>query len=336
MKVEAIPMADWADALPADGYEPFHTAPALSAVDEHATGDLELYCGYNGDRPVALLPVVVRETRVGRAVLSPPPGLGIPRLGPLLMPASPKQRKREKLNREFAEAVLDHLDVDSRFTLFRATCPPGYGDPRPFGWAGLDVEPTFTYRLDTAGRTAEELRSAFSKSLRREIRDAEALDVTVDREGVEGARAVFESTRERYADQDRGFPMTWDYVRELVAAMADRDRARVYVLRDADGEFLTGITVLYSADRAYFWQGGARTVHEGVGVNSLVHWHVVVDLLDDPPDEGVTAYDLMGANTERLCRYKSKFGATLEPYYVVESTGRSMDVAKRAHSLLAR
>ena len=63
---------------------------------------------------------------------------------------------------------------------------------------------------------------------------------------------------------------------------------------------------------------------------------MIRDVIDDPPMDSVTSYDLMGANTERLCRYKSKFGATLEPHYVVESTGRSMDVAKRAHSLLAR
>ena len=334
MDIEPISTADWESALPDRGFEPFHRASALTVLDDHTAGELDLWCGFNGDRPVALLPTLTREPRVGRAVLSPPPGLGVPRLGPLVMPASPKQRKREKLNREFVAAVCDRLTIDGRRTLFRATCSPTYTDPRPFDWEGLSVEPTFTYRLDTADRDLEAVRSAFSKSLRREIRDAEDLPVSVSREGVDGARAVFEATRERYADQERGFPMEWGYVRDLFTAL--EEFARVYVLRDDDSRFLTGITVLYSNDRAYFWQGGARTVHEGVSVNSLVHWHIVRDLVEDPPAESVTAYDLMGANTERLCRYKSKFGADLEPYYVVESDGKSMDVAKRAHSLLTR
>ncbi|WP_276261489.1 GNAT family N-acetyltransferase [Haloglomus litoreum] len=333
MNLETISLSDWDDALPERGYEPFHTAAALEVVADHATGDLELLCGYKGDRPVALLPLVRRDERVGEAVLSPPPSLGIPRLGPLLMPASPKQRKRESLNRAFTEAVLDHVGADGRFTLFRTICPPGYGDPRPYEWAGLTVEPTFTYRLDVAGRSLDDIRSGFSRSLRREIRDAEDLDLTLSREGIDGAREVFEATAERYADQGRSFPMAWEYVRDLLTAMDEH--ARVYVLRDGD-RFLTGITVLYSADRAYFWQGGARTVHEGVSVNSLVHWDVLRELVEDPPAGEPTAYDLMGANTERLCRYKSKFGATLEPYYVVESAGRSMEAAKRAHGLLSR
>lgn len=333
MNVETISRDDWVAALPDEGYEPFHTGAALEVMAEHATGDLELFCGYNGDRPVALLPVVRRSERVGEAVLSPPPSLGIPRLGPLLMPASPKQRKRESLNKEFTTAALEQLGTDARFTLFRAICSPSYTDPRPFEWAGLDVEPTFTYRLDVAGRSLDEVRSGFSRSLRREIRDAEALDLTVERGGLDGAREVFDATAARYADQDRALPMDWAYVRDLVEAMGEH--ARVYVLRDDDGTFLTGITVLYSADRAYFWQGGAKTIHEGTSINSLAHWHVIRDLLDDPPAGEPGSYDLMGANTERLCRYKSKFGAALEPYYVVESSGRSMDAAKRAHGLLS-
>jgi hypothetical protein len=44
----------------------------------------------------------------------------------------------------------------------------------------------------------------------------------------------------------------------------------------------------------------------------------------------------MGANTERLCQYKSKFGADLVPYYVVESGGRTMDLAKKTYQALVR
>ena len=39
----------------------------------------------------------------------------------------------------------------------------------------------------------------------------------------------------------------------------------------------------------------------------------------------------MGANTDRLCKYKSKFGASLEPYYTIESAGPQMELAKRAY-----
>ena len=359
MRVRQLELSEWESALPTDGFEAFHLPEALEVVERHSDAELKLFGGFKGEQPIALLPVFVTQRSVGTAVTSPPPGLGIPRLGPILMPASPKPRKQEKVNREFTESVLgqlgpdlgldrrlaaagvdspmaervvDTLDVDSRLTLFRMECNAAYGDPRPYAWGNLQVEPNFTYALDLEDRTTEDVRNSFSKSLRREIRDAEDLDVTVETEGLEGAREVFRATEQRFAEQDEPFELTWPYVRDLFEALDDR--ARTYMVRDADGEYLSGITALYSNDCAYFWQGGAKAIHEGTAVNSLIHWRLIEDVVEDPPVESVTRYDLMGANTERLCRYKAKFGAKLVPYYVVESSGTAMAVAKRAYQLV--
>jgi len=250
------------------------------------------------------------------------------------MPTSPKQRKRERVNRRFTEAVLEELGVDDSLTLFRSICTAEYTDPRPYRWADMDVETKFTYVLDLDDRSPEDVRRSFSKSLRREIGDGEELDLRIEREGVEGARSVYDATRRRYEEQGREFSLDWAYVRDLVTQL--EDRARVYVARTPEGRFLAGITVLYSNDVGYFWQGGTRTTYQGVEINSLLHWHVIRDIIEDPPIDSVTGYDLMGANTERLCQYKSKFGADLVPYYVTESSGAGMEVAKRAYRMVAK
>jgi hypothetical protein len=329
MRIERLPLTDWAEALPNRGFEPFHTAEALSVLDDHATGRLQLFAGYNGQNPVALLPVFVRRRAVGSMVTSPPPGFSVPRLGPILMPASPKRSKQERLNRRFAEAVVDELSLDATRTLFYMIGNTQYTDPRPYRWADFDVETAFTYSLDVEGQSADDLLANCSKSLRREIRDVRELDVTVEQAGLQGTKAVYEQTAERYEQQDEPFGLSWPYVRDLVEALGER--ARSYVVRDPDGEFLSGITVLYSNDAAYFWQGGARGEYNGTTVNSYLHWRIVEDLIDDPPIDTITKYDLMGANTDRLCKYKSKFGASLEPYYTIESAGPQMELAKRAY-----
>ena len=361
MRVEQLELSEWESALPSDGFEVFHRPEALEVVDRHTDAEMKLFGGFKGQQPIALLPVFVQQRSVGTAVTSPPPSMGIPRLGPILMPTSPKRRKQEKVNNEFteevlqqvgtdldldrrladagiespaAERVLDTLDVDSRLTLFRMECNAAYGDPRPYAWGNLAVEPNFTYLLDLEDRGTDEVRKSFSKSLRREIGDAEELDVTVECEGVSGARAIYRATRARFAEQDEPFGLTWAYVRDLFEALSEENRARAYVARDADGEYLSGITALYSNDHAYFWQGGAKAIYEGTAVNSHIHWRLIEDVIEEPPVESVTQYDLMGANTERLCRYKAKFGADLQPYYVVESGGAAMNVAKRAYKLV--
>jgi hypothetical protein len=325
MRIEHLELDEWRGALPETGTEVFHRPAALTALVDHYPGELRLLGGFKGDQPVGLLPAFVRERSVGRVVLSPPPSFGVPRLGPLLMPTSPKQGKRERVNRRFTEGLLDALDVDASLTLFRMECPPSYADPRPFGWRDLEVSPSFTYRLD-ATADPDAIMDGFSSSLRREIRDARDLDVTVDTEGLEGAMAVFDATVAHFEQQDERFGMPRAYVRDLFEGLDER--ARAYVARDPSGEFLGGITVLYSDDAAYFWQGGVRATYEGTSVNGLLHWRIVEDVATGDAPDAVTEYDLVGANTERLCEYKAKFGGELVPYYVVESAGTGMDLAK--------
>jgi lipid II:glycine glycyltransferase (peptidoglycan interpeptide bridge formation enzyme) len=94
--------------------------------------------------------------------------------------------------------------------------------------------------------------------------------------------------------------------------------------------------VLVSDGTAYYWQGGASATYDGVSVNTLLHWRVIRDVIDAPELSDVTQYDLVGANTERICEYKRKFGGRLVPYYTVESGGIGMELAKSAYRLVAR
>lgn len=333
MDVQLLTLSEWDDALPSEGFEVFHDPAALSVLAEHAEGELRLYGGFKGDRAVALWPTFVHEMSLGKVVTSPPPSLAVPRLGPLTMPASPKRRKREKVNRRFIDAVLADLDVEESLSLCRILCPLSYDDPRPFAWNGLDLQPAFTYVVRAEG-SPEAVRESFSKSLRRELRTLEDFEVTVGVEDAEAARTVYEDVAARYDEQGRGFGPSWPYVRDLIAVL--EDRARVYVARSPEGAYLSGVVALYSNDAAYYWLGGSRTTYESASVNSLVHWAVVRDLFEDPPVDSVGGYDLVGANTERLCRYKAKFGGDLVPYYVAETGGRGMDLAKRAYSFVRR
>lgn len=332
MNVRTIDLQEWGDALPAEGYEVFHREEVLRVLDEYTDGKLVLFAGYTGEKRVAMLPIFLQQRSFGTVAFSPPPSMGVSRLGPILVPTSPKQRKREKLNSEFVQAVLDRLDIDTKLSLLRFVCGVGYDDPRQFGWRDLSVTPRFTYHLEVGDDPDAQLNS-FSKSLRREIRDSRELDLSVSIEGRDAIEQIHDRTMSRYDEQDHGYELPWPYVRDLTDALGDRSRA--YVARDDDGEFLAGITAIYSNDVAYFWQGGTRTVYENVSINSYLHWQIIQDVAAGDPVESVSTYDLMGANTERLCRYKAKFGGQVVPYFTVESDGAFMDLAKNVYQRLA-
>jgi hypothetical protein len=322
-------LSEWADALPSSGFEVFQTPDALEVLDAHTDSKLHLYGVFNGDHPVALFPLFVMDRPVGRTVFSPPPDFSVPRMGPILNPNSPKRSKRERINQTLVEGVLDELDGDASTTLFRVLAPLEYEDPRPFQWRDMTVDPKFTYVVRMEDST-EDVLSNFSRSLRREMTSLADLDVTIEREGLDAALRVYDDVVDRYEDQDETAPMTRGFVRDLVRKL--NDRVRVYVAREDDGDrYLGGIIALYSNDLAYYWQGGVRRSYESVSVNNLLHYEIIDDLVNDPSLESVSGYDLVGANTERLCEYKGKFGGELSPYYVVESAGPSMTAAKTAY-----
>ncbi|MFD1647772.1 GNAT family N-acetyltransferase [Haloarchaeobius litoreus] len=334
MDIERVGLSEWGDALPDSGFEVFHLPGALRVLDDHTDGELQLFVGYNGSQAVAFFPAMVTDRTVGRTVTSPPPSMNVPKLGPLVSSPSPKRRKQEQTNKEFVRGVRDELDLDDSRTVFRFLCSPAYGDPRPYIWDDDAVSVSFTYRLDLADRSPDEALTAASKSLRRSVRDGRDLDVSVSVEGVEAARRVFDQTKERYEEQGRSFTLSWPYVKDLVTWLDER--ARVYVVRGPDDEFLSGIVALFSNDDALYWLGGTRADYDGTSVNALLHWRIVEDVAAGRPLDSLTGYDLMGADTERLSRYKSKFGADLVPYHVVESKGAPTAMAKRVYEYVRR
>ena len=335
MRISQLTRSDWNDHLPETGFGVFHTAEGLSVLERHSPYDLLLFGGFKGDQVVALLPLFHRTGPFGTtAVASPPPGMGVPSLGPLVFESSPKQRKREKVNDEFTSKVIDTFDLNAR-SLFFLLCCPEYDDPRPYQWNGLSIEPAFTYRINVDGRDPEQLLQSFSRSRRREIRDAEDADLTVERGGLEACRQVFESARERYAEQDEPFWGEWSYVRDLFESLGDR--AQVYCLRDESDNLLGGIVVLFSNDTAFFWLGGSKNSNQNgdgnVNVNTLLHWKIIEEIATEPPIPTVSAYDLVGAATQRLSQYKAKFGPDLTPYYKVTSDPLKMRFAGAAYEL---
>jgi len=180
MNIEQLSLDEWERHLPSSGFEVFHTPEALEVMDRHLSGELRLYGGFKGEQPVGMLPVFAREQSVGQAFLSPPPSSGTPHLGPILMPTSPKRRKREKVTERFVSGVLEELEAASPRTLLRIVCSADHTDPRSYRWEGLGVDVRFTYHLEVETDETEEILRSFSKSLRREIRNLDDTDVTIE------------------------------------------------------------------------------------------------------------------------------------------------------------
>jgi len=291
---------------------PFHRAAALDVLAEHADADLHRLVGFKGQEPVGVFPVF--EVHKGPATLavSPPPDLKVPYLGPAMVNTGKlKRRKRDRRHRRFVDAALDWVDEALSPSLVNLRTPVGYDDVRPFQWRDYEVTPRYTYVVDL-DTTPEELLAEFSADLRKRVRDDYDASYEVAEGGADAIERIVELTRERHREQGESFPLTAPFVRDLADALPP-GAIRPYVCR-VDGEVAGGLVDVETDARAGAWLLSGKT-DAPVPVNDLLEWRVCVDGIE----RGLDAFDLMGANHERIYPYKAKFAPDLVPYYALQA-----------------
>lgn len=328
MSISVTPTTDpdeWNSLLErADAVSPFHRYEALEVFSEHSSSDLHALVGYKGQEPVGLFPVYTLRKGPITVALSPPADLKIPYLGPVLLFAgTPKRRRREKQHRRFVDACLDWLRREHGPKLTNIRTAVGYEDVRPFSWRGFDVDPRYTYIVDLSN-SRDELLARFSSDARRNIRKEYDASVTVEEGDVGTIDRIVRQLTERHAEQNEPFPVTTEFVADLYERLPD-GFVRPYRCL-VDGEFATGVVDVEYDGRGHAWIGRAKDDFD-LPVNDLLEWGIFCESME----RGLDSYDLVGANNERLARYKSKFAPELVPYYEIQQGRWPLTVVSRLY-----
>lgn len=311
----------------ADHASVFHRHEGLALIADHTDTTLYPLVGYKGQEPVGVLPVFERSVGPLTLVESPPDGMEVFSLGPVLTNREQlKQRKIERRNRRFVDECLGWIDDHLGPDVVHLRSVERYTDLRPFQDRGYDVTPYYTYVVDL-DRTTEDLLASFSSDARSNIRNADDREYEVEVGDREAAAAVIEQVRARMAALEEPYPLTPSTGRELYDRFSD-DVVRPYVL-SVDGERAGGMIALEHDDTVYRWQGGAKTSVD-FPVNDVLDWHVITDAMD----RDMTRYDLVGANLSRTARYKAKFGPDPVPYYGAMKRRPSVEVLTRLRQQL--
>lgn len=303
----------------------FHTFEMLELIEHHASADLYPFIGYKGQEPVGVFPIF--ELRKGgiSTAFSPPPRMGIPTMGPALLDdGNLKQRKAERRMRRFVDGCLEAIDerIGPRYS--RIATSVGVDDPRPFAWNEFDVSPRHTYLLDV-DRDPDDLKQSFSKSLRRYL-DPDDERYLIEERGTEAIEFIHEQVAARYEAQDRTYTVPLEFLLDAYETLPE-GRLRPYV-GEVDGEVASGILAFEGPSTVYYSEGGGKPDVD-YPINDLLHWRII----RDARERGIDRYDLCGANTKRICTYKSKFNPELATYYEVE---RGTPVMNAVSSLYKR
>ncbi len=201
--------------------------------------------------------------------------------------------------------------------------PPAVSDVRAFSWQRWSVRPLYTYFLDLQGDG--DLRQGWSAGTRRLYR-REAGRFAVE-EAPEAIGDVVELCAAAYARHGRVLRPDRERVIHLARRLHQAGMARTFIARrPATRTVEAGVCVLHDGRTAAYWIAGSRPG----GAMTVLLGHLLPALRD----EGLLAFDFVGANTPSIAEFKRRFGAVLTPYYQAEiRPSRWLRLLHRARTL---
>jgi hypothetical protein len=308
---------------------PLHRYEAIDVLERYSNATAYPLVGYEGGDPIGVFPAF-EVTKAGvPSVFSPPPYLWVQYLGPAVVnddELDPQAFEARHLG--FVEACLDWLEAEVGPRYVHVHTDPDYADPRPFEVNDFETRPRYTYTVDlTLDR--DDLLMTFGSDARSNVRSGKDVEYEVREGDADDAAWIIEQVRERYEEQGKSYGLQPGMVRELHERLPD-GLIRPYVC-SVRGDPAGGMVALDDGETIYRWQGGAKTDGD-VPVNDLLDWHITCDAMD----RGVEQYDLVGAENERINKYKSKFNPELSAYYTLERSSKPMRLAAGLYDQLGK
>ncbi|RLF94356.1 hypothetical protein DRN50_05590 [Thermococci archaeon] len=279
----------------------FHTWKWLKVMEKHTMSKFYPLMGLKRTTPVGVFPLFYQKRFLVRTVFSPPPSTAVHHLGPLLVDYNRlKQDRKESIFTEFQREVDRFMVSDLKADYIWIGLPPGLLDARPFKWTGYQIEPAYDYLIDLS-RGADYVWQQFKKNLRQNISRAEKRGISVETGSKRELEMIYDSLSKRYREQDTTLSLPESYLLDLYDLFYP-ENMKIFVAK-YNGDYVGGLIDLYYKDKVVSWLGNVKASVECVSPNDLLQWEAIRYAIE----HGMKCYEEMGANTERLCKYKSKY-----------------------------
>ncbi len=294
----------WDSIIAASSYGTiFHTWKWLKIIENHSKYELYPIIAFRGTEEVGIYPLFFQKGNLFKSVFSPPPKVGVPNLGPVIADYDKlKQNKKESIFIEFQKKIDEFLEIELKPNYIYLST--GLPDARPFKWAGYHVEPEYNYitKLNTG---KDHIWNGFERNLRQNISRAEKRGIHVEEGSKEELEWIYDAITNRYLEQERMISISKKYLLDLYESFYPKNM-KIFIAKHK-GEFVGGMVDIYYGERVVSWLGNIKANVNGVSPNDLLQWkgieHAIIN--------GSKSYMEIGANTERLCHYKSKYNPTL-------------------------
>ena len=285
----------------------YHRAGWLSALSRASGMEILPLVARDGNEPILAVPFFAGRSGPLRIVVSPPPRLGVEYLGPIPSPQTLASRKHGEILFHAIESLLDWLQGAVKPSLIYMRTVPQLEDARGFLWAGFQVSPFYTYTIPISA-PPDRLLESFDRSVRSDLRRTESR-VEVRSGGVSLLEKVHDFVSARYRAQHETFGPTVEYLTDLHRSLGPEVFQPIGAY--TQGGLEAAAIVTYHRGKAAYWQGATRVSHSRLPLTD----HLIWGAIRLAKERGCEEFELVGANTPRLVRYKSKFAPKLQQFF---------------------
>ena len=279
----------------------FHTWKWLKIMEKNSGSKLYPMIGYKGGEIIGIFPLFQKNKKILRGVYSPIGGVETLYQGPVLVEKSKRQSKKESEFTEFIKQIDQFILAILKSNYISLSSPPGLFDCRAFKWNGYQAEPRYTYVIDlTDGE--EEVWNSFNKQHRNDIKRVNKKGIYIE-EGFskEDVGNIYNLLLKRRTEQ--GIPTTSseEYLLDIYNSFYP-ENLKIFVAK-FDNRIVSGLFSILYKNKASIWVGTPRSIVNGTSPNDLLIWEAIRYACD----HGFEYYEEIGANSKKLCKFKSKF-----------------------------
>ena len=301
----------------------FHKWDFLKIMEKHSGNRLFPYGIFEKRKLICVFPLFYVKKFGLKFLNSQPYGSGIPYLG-LLMGRdyySGKQHDRESRLIKVVDEInkeITRIAPNSIYLQFG----PRVDDIRPFKWSGYGSDVNYSYIIDLT-LPLDSIWNAFDKKCRNEIKSAEKYSLII--KPSKDVKKFYSIMEERYSSQNLTFSKFGsDYFHDIIRSFPEN--IKIYFVYNDDKVINLAMNYEFNG-RLVFWKGLVnldKTIHSG----EFLTWEFIKKARSD----GLKTLEHQGANTRRLCYFKSKFNPSIEPYFSVTKKDTKAKISEALYS----
>lgn len=306
-RIDEVPPAVWDDFLEdAVGATLFSGADWVRDAAQATGTSARLVGAWDGDQLVAGVAGATSGSGWRRRFMTPHL---LPHTGFLFRPATTDRPAHIESERSGATAALIEY-LQAGHARIHLTHAPEVVDTREFLWAGWEVQPRYTYRIELP-EDRSSVWDGFERRTRTAVRKAEKTGYRVEpTTDIAELRRLYGQV---YGGQSNA-PVPGDVLEKMAHLALDAGRVEGWRCLAPAGDTACVVFFVPSGDTLYAWVAGADPAHRDSGATSLLYWRVL---------EGTTRsrFDFVGANLASIAFFKRGFGGDLVPYFATEGFG---------------